>query len=308
MQDGGNRDAVFSWPRAVRGEVEQRAGAFPHNMSGALIMGFRVSVFFTQQVATQTGGWTENYWNNLTDASALATVMANWLPLRFALTGYGISITAYRSQDLSTFRAALPVPLGTQYSTQFQNLPSDGDYPTTKGLLRFFGPTKYLTNQWLGGVQDANVTRGGTWTPSPSYLVALNAWFAHLAAGGNGWCIYSQDKSVVKTLVTAVTALGQVTSVGHGLASGQKVRISRTHGITGLNKVWTVASIIDSSNFQIAPPVGGFAGSLQNPLGTAQRQSRILQAISSAIVVRATKHNTGRPSFLLSGRRKKRVS
>lgn len=270
-------------------------------------MAFRVTIFCTQQAGPKTGGWSENYWNNLTDLTSLQNVMALFLPLRWALMGFGSNIIAYRLQDLTAFRAALPVPL-TQFTSTPQGVSSDADYPTTKGLLRLFGPGKYLTNQWLGGFPDNQTTRAGAFTPTNTFVAAFNSFSTHLQGGGNGWVIRSQDKTVAKKLVTAVAQAGQVTAAGSNYVAGSKVRISRTHGVTGLNGLWTVATNVDNNNFTIAPPAGGFIGTVVNPLGTVQLQSALFQGISSATIVRATEHKVGRPFGLFSGKSKKKKS
>jgi len=270
-------------------------------------MAFRVTFFFLQQVGAKTGGWSENYWNAAPDLPTVTLAAQNLLPLRWALCGYGVSIVAMRFQDLSSFRAAQPVPL-TQFSSTVQGGTADADYPTSKGLLRLFGPAKYVTNQWLGGIPDSWITLGGVLTISAVGRDNFLSFKSAILNGSNGWRINTQDKSIAKKLVTAVTAGGQVTAAGSNYTAGQLVRISRTHGITGLNKIWTVATNVDPNTFTIAPPAGGFVGTLVNPLGTAQLQTKILQAITDVQLVRATEHRVGRPFGLLSGRRRRRAS
>jgi len=270
-------------------------------------MPFRVTFFFSQQVGVKTGGWSENFWNSAPDLPTVTTAANALLPLRFALLGYGVGIVAMRFQDLTSFRAAQPIPL-TQFNSVVQGGNFDADYPTTKGLLRLFGPAKYITSQWLGGMPDSWVANGGVLALSAVGRDNFLSFKSALLAGSNGWRINNQDKSIAKKLVTAVTAGGQVTAPGSNYTAGQIIRISRTHGVTGLNKLWTVATNIDPNTFTIAPPVGGFVGSIVNPLGTAQLQSKTLQAMTDVQLIRATEHRVGRPFGLLSGRRKRRAS
>ena len=262
-------------------------------------MAFRCSFFFVQQVGNKTAGYSENYWNNLTDISSVIAALTALRSALIKFKGFGISCPVVRVQDLSNFRAAQQVNFVTSGTP-----PSGGnfgsDFPTTKGLLRLFGPTKYTVNQWLGSIPDGAVSFNGQWTPQPSTVTSFKALVALLTNGANGWVTYQQDKTQAKKTITAVTLAGVVTVTAHGYASGNKVRISRTGGIPGLNAVWTI-TVIDSNTFQlVAVPVGGFTGGYTK-VGTAQLQSRIFQNITDAQIIRVTEHKVGRPFGLFSG-------
>ncbi|MGH3512814.1 MAG: hypothetical protein ACRDRB_11110 [Pseudonocardiaceae bacterium] len=265
------------------------------------IMAFRCSLFFVQVVGSRTCGYSENYWNTLSD---LSSVVAAVRALRLALIsykGFGISCPVARVQDLSAFRAAQQIDFATAGTS-----PNAGDFgadfPTTKGLLRLSGPGKYTVNQWIGSIPDSAVSFNGQYTPRPSTVTAFKSLRSLLITGGSGWATYQQDKTVPKKTITAVTLPGVVTIAAHGYASGDKVRVARTGGIPGLNGIWVI-TVIDSNTFQlVAPPTGGFTGGYTK-VGTAQLQSRIFQQIVDASIIRVTEHRVGRPFGLFSGRR-----
>ncbi len=268
-------------------------------------MSFRVSIFLSQRVGARTAGWTMNFWNSLTDQSAVVTATRALALAVYNFTGAGVGVTGARVQDLNAFRAALPidypdlVPLDPQGNY-------GADYPTTKGLLRLYGPQKYLANMWIGTLADRATTTGGVYTPPPVIVSYFNALKALLTTATNGWSLYSQDKGQPKTDVTAISAAGVVTSPGHGLLTGDHTRISRVKGITSplINKIWLVTKI-DNDTFQLVPaPV--VVGAMSAP-GKSQKQLRIMQAITDAVIVRTTEHKVGRPFGLFSGRRKRRA-
>ena len=185
------------------------------------------------------------------------------------------------------------------------NIDRAADYPTTKALVRLSGPQKYQTNMWIGTLPDYATTTGGIYTPPPLIVGYEKALFAILTDASNQWSIYNQDKGIMKKDVTAISAAGVVTCPAHGLLTSDYTRISRTQGFSSpvINKVWLVTKI-DNDSFQLVP-APTVVGAMTSP-GKSQKQSRIMQQISMAEVIRTTKHNVGRPFGLFSGRRKAR--
>lgn len=266
-------------------------------------MAFRVTFKF-QQVGDLTAGWSMNFWNGLADLSQVVTV-ATTLRLKLQqMTGKGCNVVSIRISDLDNFRAVQFIRFKPTSVASGDNT-GDADFYNTAALLKIQGPPKYVTTQWFRGLGDENFNTGGRWLPTPSTVNSINALSGMLSAGGNGWRIRNQDKDVVKKLITSVTLPGVVTVTGHGYATGSKVRISRTGGIPGLNKIWSIV-VVDSNTFQlVAPPSGGFTGAYTKE-GTAQLQTKIYQAISLLTVARASSHRSGRPSETATGRAKTR--
>jgi len=273
-------------------------------------MAFRVSIFWSMKVGVKIGGWSENWWNTSTDASSVNADVQSFLPKRWKVAGYGANIIAYRIQDMTNARAVQPVPLD-QYQSTIIGTDSDADYPTQKGLLQLSGPSPYLTKQWLGAIRDDGITLGGQWTPGAVRVKWFNDLFAELTSTAHNWAIRTVQK-VPKIpsppIVTAVTMAGLVSAVGHGLDVGNRVRITRTHGVPGLNRIWTVVVKNSADQFTITPPAGGFTGAIVEPLGLAVKQVTLFQAIKEAKILQVTKHNVGRPFRLFTGRRKRRAS
>jgi len=267
-------------------------------------MAFRVSVFCSQKVGIRQGGWSINWWNAATDQSAVVTRTRALAMAIFNFTGVGVSVNGARIQDLSAFRAAL-TEVYADLSSVASNIDRAADYPTTKALVRLSGPQKYQTNMWIGTLPNYATTTGGIYTPPPLIVGYWNALAGILQNAANQWSIYSQDKTLEKKDVTAISAAGVVTCPAHGLATGDHTRISRVKGFTSptINKVWLV-TVIDPNTFQLVP-APTVVGAMTSP-GKSQKQSRIMQQIATAEVVRTTKHNVGRPFGLFSGRRRRR--
>ncbi len=263
-------------------------------------MPFRVSFFFEVKGDLSSGG-SLNFWNNSGDVSAVVTA-AKFLRTNLNnATGAGFNWPFIRIADVSNFRAVTPLKFVT--NSVAGGTERDADFVNTAGLLKVYGPEPYVVSQWFRGLEDGSFNRDGRWLPQALQQNALNTVFATFTDSGWGWCIRTQNKQTPRKVIQAVTLGGIVTIDGHGYATADRVRISRTKGIPGLNQIWTVQRI-DSNNFQlIAIPIGGFTGGYTGP-GKAQLQVLLYQAIRKAEIVRATSHKTGRPFGLSSGRRK----
>jgi hypothetical protein len=266
-------------------------------------MAFRCSFFFTQQGDLLSGG-SINFYNQQGDQSAVVTAARNLLAALYSLTGLGCNWPNARIADLQNFRSVViikntrtSVPGGTN---------ADADFINTAGLLKVRGPGAYVVNQWMRGLTDGCFRQDGRWDPDGFTTGAFGPFHDQLVSSGNGWCIRAQNKATPKKLITAVTLTGQVTIPAHGYTGTPKIRISRTGGMPGLNKVW-ITTVVDANNLQlVAIPVGGFTGGYTKP-GTAQLQDAVFLAITDAQIVRATSHRTGRPFGQSSGRRRTRA-
>lgn len=266
-------------------------------------MPFRCSFFFTQQADLLAGG-SINFYNNSGDMSTAVTASTNLLNALYGLTGKGCNWPNARVADLGNFRAVQLIkntrtsaPTGTDL---------DADFINTAGLLKVRGPGAYVTNQWMRGLTDGCFRQDGRWQPDGFTTGAFGIFHALLTQSGNGWVVRNQNKALTKKLITAVTLTGQITIPTHGYTGQPVIRISRTGGIPGLNKIWQT-TIVDANNLQlVAIPIGGFIGGYTKP-GKAQLQEPLYQAITDVQIVRATSHRTGRPFGQSSGRRKARA-
>lgn len=262
---------------------------------------FRVSFFFSLQ-GDRLGGWSENFWSNLTSFSGVQAAALDLQQTLYNLKGFGVSAPYIRISQVGNFRSAQVV--NTNLTSTVQNTGVDADFVDTAILIRLSSAQPYQSSQWLRGVWDECISQGGRYTPIAQYTTNMKNLFLKLAQASNGWVLRNLNQSNLKQLITAVTSAGVVTVPNHGFSTGNTVRISRTGGITGLNKIWRI-TVVDSSNFQlVGVPVGGFTGTYTKP-GTAQLQAYIYQAITGGQPLRATKHNTGRPFGQLTGRRRR---
>lgn len=263
-------------------------------------MPYHVSYFFKQNVG-RIGGWSENYWNNLTDLPTVNTKAQAFLPVLRALHGRQSVCNHIRVSDAATFRVTEitlvpgdvnPEVLGTTFS----------DYPTTAlGTLLGAAPS-YKVRAWLKGTWDSIIDVGGFYDPGPNFTINVGAWAAHLTTGTNGWALRVIDRAQPLKVVRDITQAGVVTVLAHGYADNSRVRISRSKGLTQANALWRI-TVIDGDSFSLQGWVTPAVATPYQGNGTVRLQSYIYPSINSAKIERATKRNIGRPFGLLSGRR-----
>lgn len=267
----------------------------------AVVGPWRVSFYFSQQ-ADRLGGWSENFWNNQSSVdgvTAAATTLQNAL---YQLKGFGVDAPYIRISQVGNFRSAFVI--NTLLQSTATGAPNDADFPTNAILFRLNSTQPYFNNQWLRGIWDNVVSKGGHYIPTAGWTSLFNSFMSQLTVTTNGWVTRNLNQTNLKQLITAVTLAGVVTVPTHGYITGQQIRISRTGGIVGLNKIWKIVKIDNDTFSLVAPPAGGFSGAYTKP-GTAQLQAYLYQSILGSQNVRASKHNTGRPFGQLTGRRRR---
>lgn len=267
-------------------------------------MAFRVSFFFIQ-ASGRIGGWSENFWSSLTDLTTCQVKAASLKNLLNNLTGAQAYCARYRISDANTFRNVITVELNTAGPQPVGSGNPDADYPSTALQLELRGAPNYKTNQWLRGLPDSVTTTSGTYNPPGYFLTAMSALIAELTSGSNQWSLNVLNVAVVPKLVSGLTNAGVVTCLGHGFATGARVRIKGFKGITGANRVWSITNLtVDTFSLNLYTPPVGFSVVPGTP--TARLQTYIQPQISGGRVVRVTSHKTGRPTGLLGGRRRTR--
>jgi hypothetical protein len=328
MRAGRYDDAICkSHGREVAGPVTSRARRTPESRVGSFgrsyqygatrttsqktpnvqgnVMAFRVSMFFVQQTA-KSGGWSENFWNNHVDLTAAKIAAVALADLLEACHGHTSYISNIRYSEVGAFRRTYTNYVGGTFNPNAGNS-IVSDYPTQALLLKMAQNPNYVTQQWLRGIPDAQVSAGGFYVPTGDYVNRSNALFAALQNTSNNWVMRVQDKDIPKKAIFAISQTGVVTIPAHGYSSGDYVRISRVKGYTKANGVWKI-ELIDESSFQllfwvapaVATPMSG------NP--TSQKQVKKFISPATVAFVRATEHKVGRPFGTLSGRRKVRKS
>lgn len=274
-------------------------------------MAFRVSIRLTQLAGSKTGGWSENFWNSNSDLTALLPIAQALRNEIWNITGVQTVVPSARISNPDTFRQVQLVEYPTE-ATATAGALADSDYPSAALLLKLFAPGPYTTLQWLRGIPDSIITRGGTYTPQakPGYLNKMAAFLTVLMTGTNGWSIRALDRAVLAKPVTGVNlTTGIVTIPSHGFGGAgslHKVRIKGFKVPKGLNAVWNV-TVLDGSTVQLnfyTPPTTTVVPFGKAP--TARLQQYTYVPIQTASIVRATSHYTGRPTELLGGRRRTR--
>lgn len=269
-------------------------------------MPFRVSFFNVVQQA-KLGGWSENFWNSASQIDTAAAQAATLAPLLDSCHGVPAYLSNYRVSDADNFRNVQVFNTNGKPGSIPSNPGYQADFVTTAALLLIKSNLGYITRQWMRCTLDSNVTKGGVWTPFGTWQTNFKAFVGGLLAGN--WSLRKLNPAVPAKIIVGVSAAGVVNVLAHGFTEGQRVRISRVKSTitTNINGIWKI-HVVDPDNFTLngyLPPTGVAFGTRT---ATARLQSYIYDKITSCVVDRATKHATGRPFGLLTGRRKTRKS
>lgn len=289
-------------------------------------MPFKVSYRLTLQ-STKSAGWTMNFWHPTNDSTVAASRAKELAPLLWNMTGYGVLVPGYRISLVGGFRQVQNVayPTGTSAGAA-PGGSGQSDYPTSALLIKIFGSGGYYTEQWIRGLRDECLQNGGVYKAGNS--VAFDACFKTFVDKlvSDGWSLRVLDHSTQSFPVSNFNyALGTFQTSGNPLvspASGSYVRIKGMGKGSPANGVWPITWVtptppgvpfaqinnwIPSTFVPTKPP--------KKPLCT--QQVYIYPLISSpggtpplaaAEIVRGTSHKTGRPTEVLSGRRRSRAS
>ncbi len=268
-------------------------------------MAFKVSFAFSQQMAL-LGGWTENFWSSLTDLGQCTTNAADLGNALARIHGNTTAWTRTRISDALNPRNVMLVT-GPAYTTGVGDPTRVSDYAAVAGLLVSQGFGNYPVRQWLKGLWDSATNTGGFWNPPSNMTGYLNAFYGLLTNSKSAWCLRVLDRTQLQKPIQGISNAGVVTCMTHGYSNNNLVRISRAKGLAYANGLWKIV-VIDANTFSL---VGFIANTALPPYtggGVVRLQSYIFTPIISTQIVRATKHNVGRPLGQLIGRRRKRAS
>jgi len=267
---------------------------------------YKISYMFTQQ-ADRIGGWTENLWLEGASDTYASFQAALMLPYISALHGTATYSTGYRYQQQGGGRASTLVtnPFGAPGSLTDPNV---SDYPTTAVALRMMtGDGRRLT-QWIKGVPDSVITKGGHYTPDSTYTGKMNAFIGQLLQPNSPWRLRVLDNTKTYRPVTNITQAGVVSCPGYPFDNTTQIRIKGVKGLSVANGIWRL-SIIDLDTFQL---LQWTTPSPATPYVKCNSQARALVptfvGIAGCQAYRATSHKVGRPFGQLSGRRRTRRS
>ncbi len=278
-------------------------------------MGWRVTFTYSDQ-GDRLGGWSENYWNNLTSQSAVTTA-AFALGSRLSYCkAAGVYWTQTRFSVPGSPRNSFTVSNNPAYTSGTPVLggPNSPDYQGTKWLLKMQGPPppagvpgSGATKQWFGGVVDNSILS--------AYLqqsVVISSTFPSvvglLTNAANGWSVNVLNPSFPPISIIAInSATGVVTCSGaYNFGAATVIRISRVRGLPYANGLWTW-SPIGSSNFtfQLLNWLPQTAVMTTSPKANVRPQLYILNSILSCTALRSSNHRVGRPTGLFGGKRKR---
>ncbi len=252
------------------------------------------------------GGWTENFWSSLTDISQC---LINAKALGNSLSRIHGNTTAWTRTRISDALNPRNVTLdtGPSFVSGVGDATRVSDYAAVAGLLVSTGFGNYPVRQWLKGLWDAATNTGGYWNPPSNMTGYLSAFYSILTNPSAAWALRVLDRSQLQKPIQQITNAGVVTCMTHGYSNNNSVRISLAKGLTYANGLWKIV-VVDANTFSLIGFVANSAYPVYTGSGVCRLQSYIFTPIISTSIVRATKHNVGRPLGQLIGRRRKRAS
>jgi len=263
---------------------------------------YRIS-FIYDQVGDRSGGWSENFWN---ESGGLGAAIAVAEAVRGPAQEVHGRQTVMRAIRISEYDANLKATrvARTLYYTgnvnQSVGTAAESDYQTNAGGLELRSGDVYSIRSWIRGIWDSAVTVGGTWTPTAAYAPKLTAYYDALTLPANSFRLRVINKTNLGKPLQAITQLGQCTVNNHGWVSGNRIRISGTKGVAGLNKTWSIV-VVDANNFTIHPWSIPVDPPVFTQLGEARLLATVLVPLTYVRVIRASKRDVGRPFGLLVG-------
>lgn len=266
-------------------------------------MGFKTSFIFGHN-AERASGFTENFWNSK-DSLADVVGKANGLAAKLKdVHGAQTALTMIRITKLGLPKLSRIIRTGNVPAAALTGN-AVSDYPTSALLLVLTSNLGVETRQWIKGIPDAQVAKGGRYVPTGDYPAAMTALFCELTTAGNGWYQRVLDPAKVPHEVTALTPLGVITCPAHGMAASGNVRLSGFVTPPKVNGVWKYVKV-DNDTIRIEGYVG-----LNTDVVFGIKRARELTygvpgTISAARIEFATSKRVGRPIGQLGGKRTKR--
>lgn len=267
-------------------------------------------------------GWSESFYQEAsTSEAALANASdLNYLTARRRLLGVttdGSDIqprllavrvsninTAFRDVAVATFD-----PSASSLATGFT-----ADIPNTTLLLRFtmsLGGFFYHRAQFLRGVPDLVIGKGGVYVANPSFQLAFNGWFGELQRRNFGAFLPLASNQFRDNVAIAQVGADVVitTKTAINWAAGDRVTITRVKP----HSLFLVNGKLSHGPFEVASTNGNFEFSVARTtlLSTPTKFGRSRKLVygfvpfnQSVSVVRATHRITGRPFVVPRGRRR----
>jgi hypothetical protein len=277
-------------------------------------MPYRVTFFFQFQ-GDRLAGWSENYWNNLADTTALNN----------AIQALGNKLMLVKAAGVQWTRTRVSIPGSPRNSYTLLNVPinqfppvpgsntSSADYQQTKWLLQLTHapfpanqPGQNSTRQWFGGITDTSVQNAQYQPNNPAYAI-FNQLVGLLSSPANGWIMWQLNPAFPANPIIAINNTTGVVTTANAISFGTAtlVRVSRVRNLTAANGLWTWQPIVGANNqVQLLNWTPQTNIMMTSPKATIRPQIYAQQTIVSASIVRSSNHKAGRPTGQFGGRRK----
>lgn len=253
-------------------------------------------------------GWTETIHNAGAD---LTTVLPRALSLattRRNMLGSTARLTFIRVSDDEVKRDSRVIQIPTGDQTARLGPDASSDIANTALVVRMetASPVKRRTLS-MRGIPDGTVSNAGQYTPDGNFSNTFMLWESKLKT--DGWSIRSRDGlQPPHNILTAVQAptTGVVTITtgdDHDLELGKPLLITGSRGAPQINGTWIPFAIPSLTTFQIkiTQLMGIYDGG-----GIVKKLGFVLNAITSAQVMRVSHRIAGRPFDSPVGRRRAR--
>jgi len=289
-------------------------------------MPFKIAYRVTMQ-STKGAGWSMNFWHPASDWTKARSAALALAPALWNLMGSTAFLPSYRISQVGVFRAVQNIlyPGGTVLST----FNGDADYPSSALLIKLYGTatTNYATEQWIRGIRDEALTKGGIWAPanSPQTVNAFTVFCNVLVA--QGFSLRCLDQTTTgQPVLNFNYSLGTFTTPNNtnpiiNPGAGNYVRIKGMGKGSPANGVFALSWVIPTLPATPFAQIPGWIPSTYAPTKVPKKplctqQVYIYPLVNNSAgsvsglggdIIRGTSHKTGRPTEVLSGRRKARA-
>lgn len=248
-------------------------------------------------------GWSESYYSTFNLIANVAGAETTLRNARRGILSNQCRITHVRISDEEVFRDVFIKDLsaddgeGTQIAAAaMPNL----------GVLVQYASGVTVVKKFIRGIPDTLSANVGRYVPNPAWAFAFGLYSGTLAAAAQGWAILTMDTTQPLLAVTGeADAVAGVTAqitvgAGHGLVSGDRVRISGGFGTNIVKGVFAV-TVLDGTRFTVpwtkTPIV--YAGGAK-----MQKRLQTLKLIDKVEPMRIITRRAGRPFGSPVGRRR----
>lgn len=266
-------------------------------------MATRVSFCHNWQ-GERAAGWSENYFHQSNDPQTALADALKLAPFVKAVHGDQSLLVQIRVAALTAPKLSLVKIVDSTPPTEFEEA-TGSDFPSAAVTQELVGSDGRRIRNWIRGIPDKAIGKGGRKDFSTAYNRALKALKCELVAEASPWRIIHRDYAQAKKRITAITDAGVVTCAAHGYADGSKVRVSGCITPTQANGVWE-AIVVDANTFKLEGYI-----TLSGSVLTGKPRVKLLVAAEPVKIVDvmqkyASSRNVGRPFGQVGGRRRTR--